>query len=109
MNVDWEESLVYVHYNLKLLSHYCEAPKNGTYMTWDSNPKDANLEDGAITLDHLKADLLADGIHDSDHAVEMPPPSTTIVNTRRFPDVAALASQPPVLRGGRVAHVCVET
>jgi hypothetical protein len=97
--------LVYVHYNLRLLSHYCEVVKNDrTYMTWDNNPEEANLEDGAIALECLEAELLADGTHDGDHAVEMPPPSTTIVGTSRFPDVAALASQPPALHGGHVAH-----
>jgi hypothetical protein len=49
LNVDHAKSLVYVHYNLRLLSHYCEATKNDKkHMTWDTNPKEANLEDGAI-------------------------------------------------------------
>jgi hypothetical protein len=40
LNVDQAKSLVYVHYNLRLLSHYCEAAKNDrTYVTWDNNPK----------------------------------------------------------------------
>jgi hypothetical protein len=47
----------------------------------------------------LEVEILANGTHNSDHAVEMPPPSTTIVGTSIFlvPDVAALASQNLVL------------
>jgi hypothetical protein len=91
MNVDRVESLVYVHYNLRLLSHYCEATKNDrTYVNWDNNPKAANLENGAIVLECLEAELLGDHIH----GAGMPPPPTS-----RFSDVKSLplASQHPVL------------
>jgi hypothetical protein len=65
-------------------------------VTWDNNLEEANLEDGAIVLEHLEAELLGDHIHGAD----MPPPSTS-----RFPDAGALplASQHPTLRGGHVA------
>ena len=34
LNIEQAESLVYVHYNLRLLSHYCEAAKNDrTFLT----------------------------------------------------------------------------
>jgi hypothetical protein len=58
------------------------------------------LEDGAIVLERLEAELLGDHDGDHIHAVEMPPPSTS-----RFPDAGALplASQHPVLHGGHVA------
>ena len=57
LNVDRAESLVYVHYKLMLLSHYCDAAKNDrTYLTWDNNPEEPYLEDGAITLEHLHCD-----------------------------------------------------
>jgi hypothetical protein len=45
LNVYRDESLVYVHYNLKLLSHYCDTTKNDNYkrdVTWDNNPKETN-------------------------------------------------------------------
>jgi hypothetical protein len=68
LNVEWAKSLVYVYYNLRLLSHCCEVTKNDrTYRTWDNNPKEANLEDGDIALERLEAKLLDDGIHDVDH------------------------------------------
>ena len=61
------------------------------------------MEDGAIALEHLEVELLSD--RDGDHAVaiKIPPPST-----HRFRDVTTfpLASQPPSLRGGRVALGC---
>ena len=82
LNVELTESLVYVHYNLKLLSHYCEVTKNDrTFFTWDNNPKEANVEDGAITLEHLEAELLGDHDGDPIHTSEMPPPTT-----KRFPE-----------------------
>ena len=98
MNVDRVESLVYVHYNLMLLSHYCDATKNDrTFFTWDNNPKEANVEDGAITLEHLEAKLLGDHDGDPIHTSEMPPP--TII---KFPDagVLPLASQRLTIHGG---------
>ena len=65
LNTKRAESLVYVHYNLRLLSHYCEAAKNDrTFFTWDNNPKDANVEDGAIALERLEDELLGD--HEGD-------------------------------------------
>jgi hypothetical protein len=85
-----------VHYNLRLLSHYCEAAKNDkTYVTWDNNPKKANLENGAIVLEHLEAKYFGDHIQGAD----MPPPSTS-----KFPNVGAfpLDSHCPTLHGGHV-------
>jgi hypothetical protein len=72
-------------------------------MDKDNNLKEDNLEDGAIDLWRLEAELLVDWTHDVDRAVEMPPPSTAIVDTSRISVVAALASQPPSLHGGHVA------
>ena len=92
------ESLVFVHYNLTL-SHYCERAKSDrTYITWDNNPKENYLEDGALAFKCLEDELF--GYDDGDCAgVEVPPPSTD-----RVPDaqVLPLASQPPSLRGGHV-------
>jgi hypothetical protein len=65
------------------------------------------LEDGAIALEFLEVKILVDGTHESDHAIEMPPPYTTIVGNSRFSNVVALASQLLVLCGGHVAHGCV--
>jgi hypothetical protein len=97
LNVDQVESLVYMHYNLSLLSCYCEEAKNDrTYMTCDNNPKEPNLEAGAIILEHLEAKLLSYNDGDHIHAAKMPPPSTS-----RFPDAGTLplASQLPTLHG----------
>jgi len=100
LNADWAESLVYVHYNLRLLSQYCDAEGNAFCkrdMTWDNNPEETNLEDGTIVLECLEEELLRD--HDGDHIPggDMPPPSTT-----RVPDssVLPLSAQRPLSRGG---------
>ena len=98
LNIERAESLVYVHYSLRLLSHYYEAAKNDrTFFTWDNNPKKANVEHGAITLERLKAELLGDHDGDPIHTSEMPPPTTS-----RFTDagVLPLASQRSTIRGG---------
>jgi hypothetical protein len=82
LNADQAESLVYVHYNLRLLSHYCDADGNAFCkrdMTWDNNPEETNLQDGTIVLERLQEELLSD--HDGDHIPggDMPPLSTTRV------------------------------
>ena len=59
--------MVYVHYNLRLLTHYCERNKNDrSYITWDNNPKENNLEDEDLVLEHLEDDLFGGDDH---HAV----------------------------------------
>lgn len=75
LNDNRAESLVYVHYNLKLLTHYCERAKSDTsYITWDNNPEENNLEDGALVLERLEDELLGDDDHQEAAAIEMPPP-----------------------------------
>ena len=75
LNVDRAEILVYVHYNLRLLSHYCDAAKNDrTYLTWDNNPEEVDLEDGAIALERLEVELLGDQDGDQIHKTKMPHP-----------------------------------
>jgi hypothetical protein len=65
LNVNQSESLVYVHYNLRLLSHYCEESKmDKTYKTWDNNPKEDNLEDGVLVLEQLENAFIDDDDHD---------------------------------------------
>jgi len=40
LNENRAESLVYVHYNLRLLSHYCDrAYEDSTYKIWDNQPR----------------------------------------------------------------------
>ena len=87
LNENQEKILVYVHYNLRLLTHYYEwAKTDRSYVTWDNNPKEHNLEDGALTLECLEEELLGD---EDDHAAAvattMAPPSTTV-----FPDAPSL-------------------
>ena len=54
LNADRAESLVYVHYNLRLLSHYCDAGEESALynfkrdMNWDNNLEETNLVDGAM-------------------------------------------------------------
>ena len=73
LNVDRAESLVDVHYNLMLLPHYCDATKNDrTYLTWDNNPEEDDLEDGVITLECLEVELLGDQDGDQLHTTKMP-------------------------------------
>ena len=103
LNENRAESLVYVHYNLWLLTHYCERAKTDrSYLTWDNNPKEHNLEDGALALKRLEEELLGD---DDDHAVAtttISSPSSTL-----FPDALSLTrgstSRPPsaLVGGGR--------
>ena len=72
LSLDQEESLVYVHYNLRLLSHYCDDVKsNKDLKVWDRYPEEANLEDGVLRLEQLEDAL----IHDDDDRVDMPSPS----------------------------------
>jgi hypothetical protein len=92
--------LVYVHYNLRLLSHYCDAEGNAFCkrdMAWDKNREETNLEDGTIVLERLEEELLSDHDDDHIHGGDRPPPSTT-----RVPDssVLPLSAQCPLSRGG---------
>jgi hypothetical protein len=103
LNADQAKSLVYVHYNLRLLSHYYDAEGNAFCkrdMTWDNNPEETNLQDETIVLERLEEELLGD--HDGNHIPrgDMPPPSTT-----RVPDslVLPLSAQRPLSRGGHLA------
>ena len=86
LNVQRAENLVYVHYNLRLLSHYCEDPTiDKANKMWDYNPEEDNLEDGALVLEELENALL-----DEDDRAEMPPPSV------RSYGRAPLTSTPPI-------------
>jgi hypothetical protein len=88
LNVNRSESLVYVHYNLRLLSHYCEEAKmDKNLKRWDNNPEEDNLEDGVLLLEQLENALLDDDDH-----VEMPPPSTSMVPMSRTPGTTLGAS-----------------
>jgi hypothetical protein len=70
------KSLVYVHYNLQLLSHYCEEAKEDKNLKhWDNYPEEDNLEDGVMLLEQLENALF----DDDDHA-ERPPLATTRPN-----------------------------
>jgi hypothetical protein len=61
LNVNWSKSLVYVHYNLRLLSHYCEEAKmNKILKSWDNNPEEDNLEDEVLFFEQLENALMDD-------------------------------------------------
>jgi hypothetical protein len=92
LNDNRAESLVYVHYNLRLLTYYCERAKSDrSYITWDNNPEENNLEDGALVLECLEDELLGDDDHQATVVTEMPPP--------RLPPASQIPSKS--VRGGR--------
>eukprot|EP00253_Pinus_taeda_P036224 PITA_36224 len=87
------ESVVYVHYNLRLLSHYCDwAYEDPTYKIWDNHPEDHDLEDGTIHLEELEAKLLRD---DDDTTTTMPPPPSSSSVNARVPTSFPLFPPPP--------------
>jgi hypothetical protein len=99
LNANRAESSIYVHYNLRLLSHYCDVGEESALynhkrdMNWDNNLEETNLEDGAIVLERLEEELLGD--RDGDHIPGgvMPPPSTSgVPNSTILP----LSSQRPL-------------
>jgi hypothetical protein len=88
LNVSRAESLVYVHYNLRLLSHYCqEAQMDQNMRRWNNNPEEDNLEDGVLLLEQLEGVLLDDDDH-----VEMGPPSSARAPMSKIPATAVGAS-----------------
>ena len=59
LNASRAESLVYVHYNLRLLSHYYEEAKEDKNLKrWDNHLEEDNLEDGVMILEQLENALL---------------------------------------------------
>jgi hypothetical protein len=73
------------------------------YKTWDNNPKEDNLEDGAIDLECLEEKKIASGPKTLIVLrIRMSPPSSAIVD--RIPTTSTLASLPPQLCGGFVAY-----
>jgi len=95
LSLDRAESLVYVHYNLRLLSHYCDdAKSNKDLIVWDKHPEESNLEDGVLRLEQLEDAL----IRDDDDRVDMPPPTGPLLP--RFhgstPTTGASASSIPL-------------
>eukprot|EP00253_Pinus_taeda_P007637 PITA_07637 len=77
LNENRTESLVYVHYNLRLLSHYCDrAYEDPTYKIWDNHSEDDNLEDGTIHLEELEEELIRDE-DEAPAAAMSPPPSSS--------------------------------
>jgi hypothetical protein len=99
LNADRAESLVYVHYNSRLLSHYYDVAEHDNSKrdaTSDNNLEETYLEYGAMVLECLEAELLGDHILGAD----MSPPSTS-----KAPDasVLPLTSHHPLSRGGHSA------
>ena len=85
LNVNQARGLVYVHYNLRLLSHYCEESKEDkSFKTWDYNPEEDNLEDEALVLEQLE-----NALFDDDDGGDMPPLSTSMIPLTRTPIASA--------------------
>ena len=112
LNENRVERLVYVHYNLRLLSHYCDrANEDQSYRVWDNNPEDDNLEDGTVHMEELDVGLF----RDDDEASATPPhtgpvpPSTGISAgagasasaNSRYHTIVPLQIQPPPSSHGR--------
>ena len=86
LNENRAKSLVYVHYNLRMLTQNCERAKTDrSYVTWVNNLEEHNLEDGSLTLERLEDELLGDEDDHAATATTMPPPSATL-----FPDAPSL-------------------
>ena len=101
LNENRAESLVYVHYNLRLLSHYCDrANEDPTYKIWDNHPEDDNLEDGIVHMEELEEELVRDEAEAA--AAAMPPPPPPSSSSSRGPSLVPLLSPPPSTpsRGG---------
>jgi len=101
LNENRAESLVYVHYNLRLLSHYCDrANEDPTYKIWDNHPEDDNLEDGIVHMEELEDELVRDEAEAA--AATMPPPPPPSSSSSRGPILVPLLSPPPSTpsRGG---------
>ena len=60
------------------------------HVTWDNNPEEHNLEDGALTLERLEEEILGD---EDDHAAAttttMPPPPLPPGSTSQPPPASA--------------------
>ena len=104
LNENRAESLVYVHYNLRLLSHYCDrAYEDPTYKIWDNHPEDDNLEDGVVHIEELEDELVRDEIEaDAATMPPPPPPPSSTSSSARGPSLVPLLSPPPSTpsRGG---------
>ena len=101
LNGNRAEILVYVRYNLRLLSHYCDrAYEDQSYKVWDNNPEDDNLEEDTVHMEELEAELL----RDDDEASTTPPHTGPIplssssagaIASARYPTIVPLQIQPP--------------
>ena len=92
LNENRAESLVYVHYNLRLLSHYCDrANEDPTYRIWDNHPEDDNLEDGIVHIEELEEELVRD---EDDASMPPPPPPPPSSSSARGPSLVPLLPPP---------------
>jgi hypothetical protein len=75
LNAGRAESFVYVLYNLRLFSHYCEEAKEDKNLKhWDNHPEEDNLEDGVMLLEQLENALFDDDDHVRCHPQLLPSP-----------------------------------
>ena len=92
LNENQAESLVYVHYNLRLLSHYCDrANEDPTYRIWNNHPEDDNLEDGIVHIEELEEELVRD---EDDASMPSPPPPPPSSSSARGPSLVPLLLPP---------------
>lgn len=75
-NADRAESLVYVHYNQRLLSRY-RADYEGAYKNWDVYANDDNLENDIEDIENREYNLLYDARASSSSFQTQGPPTST--------------------------------
>ena len=50
--------LVFIHLNIRLLSHFSDNYKEGLYKKWDIEPDCSYLDDSSVRLEEMKRELL---------------------------------------------------
>ena len=87
LNENRAEGLVYVDYNLRLLTCYYEPIKNNTPndIKWDTNSEEDNVEDGTLALEHLQEELLIDDDGEHGHATPIPRVQMPLPSSNSFP------------------------
>ncbi|KAK7245525.1 hypothetical protein RIF29_40371 [Crotalaria pallida] len=57
LNCARADKLVFIHSNIRLLSRFSDAYKNGPFKKWDINPNDTSLEESSTRIEMLRWEL----------------------------------------------------